>query len=359
MESVAITGVTIGIIVKNQANKIERCLQSIFASPNPCALELIVIDHDSSDSTVEKILPSIPEGTAFRIFLNKENNLGKSRNFILHAAKHPVLCFIDSDCEAPPNWLEKLLTAFLSEKDRGRVIGVGGGNTPPHNNSIFYSALRQMSSNAFGNGNSTQARLARNPETVAHIPTCNLMLDRDLAIRLGGFSSGFNFVCEDLEFSRRAEVNGYFFLFLPDTTVFHWHDESFMGWFRKMFRYGRGQILVQRKHPRHLIGIRGLPLLFLLILLVLLFFSPSLFALAILFYLSTVLLISIFLTIGFWPSLPALIRVAFLFCGTHFAYGAGQLFELLRKNRNIEHRKVSGEKDDQGFLLIHGTKNNS
>ncbi len=359
MESVVITGVTIGIIVKNQAINIERCLRSVFISPKPFPLELIIVDHDSSDSTVENILASVPMGTEFRIFSNKENNLGKSRNFILHSAKYPNLCFIDSDCEAPSDWLEKLLAAFLSQKGKRQIIGVGGGNTPPNKESSFYSALRRMSANPFGNGNSTQARLATNSELVFHIPTCNLMLDRDLAKSVGGFSSEFDFVCEDLEFSRRAEGLGYSFLFLPNITVFHWHDESFGGWFGKMFRYGRGQILVQWKHPRHLIGIRGLPLLFLLILLILAVFSPGLFVLLILFYFLSVLLISVFSTAGLKPRLSALVRVAFLFCGTHFAYGAGQLFELLKTHRSVKNKKVNNEKHDQRFLFIHGQKENA
>lgn len=351
MEPIGISGVTIGIVVKNQAKNIVRCLNSLPRLAK-FPIELFIVDHYSTDGTVEEILRNRPIDLDLRLYQNKENHLGNSRDFILRNAKFPFVCFIDSDCEAPPGWPDSLLIPLIRAKGKKKIIGAGGENAPPKNSNSFYSALRIMLSSPLGHGNSTQAKQASQLEEVSHVPTCNLLLDKEEAIRIGGFSSEFSFVCEDLEFSRRAEAYGYLFLFIPNAKVLHWHDDSYFSWARKMFRYGRGQILVQRKHSRHLWGARALPLISVLGFIAIGIFDPRYLFVILTAYFLSLLAVSGYLTTKEGGGILTVVRVSLLFVCTHFAYGFGELFELLNANGKIKHKKMHHEKWDENFLLL-------
>ncbi len=351
-------GVSVGILVKNQSENISRCIRSI-EWPQNIPVELLVVDHGSIDGTVESAKHARPEHIPIKIFHGAENNLGLSRNFLLGAAQYSCLVFIDSDCEAGPGWLQGLYEQlWLAKGTDNKIIGVGGANIPPATRDPFYRSLRVMFSSVVGNGNSPQAKTVTAPELVRHLPTCNLALDTSAARSVGGFSADFAYVSEDLEFSRRAVKNGHRFLFLPNNAVWHWHRVSYIAWFKKMFRYGRGQVLVQRKHPWHLLGTRAAPLLFVVALIVLAILDFNLFLICGIAYLAILLLFSSYLCL--LAKGPDLIgSVFYLTFGSHVFYGLGELFELFNIRGCIQHREVNQKEPNNGFILFEKPHKNA
>jgi GT2 family glycosyltransferase len=351
-------GLTLGILVRNQPENIARCIQSI-EWPKNLPVEVLIVDHCSNDNTVESARRACPRDIPLKIFQSSKNNLGLSRDFVLHTAQYSCLVFIDSDCQATPGWLQKIYDHFQATRSvKDRWIGVGGENLPPQTSGSFYRSLRIMFSSIIGNGNSPQAKEVREPESVNHLPTCNIALDVARAKDIGGFSGDYSFVSEDLEFSRRAQESGYRFLFLPQCSVWHWHEPSYFSWLNKMFRYGRGQILVQRRHQGHLLGPRIVPLLFVSALLVLALFAKKFFWPIGLAYVAFLLLYSLYLCVRA-GEVFLVGSVFYLILGSHIFYGLGELFELFNIHSQIKHKKVNQEKPNDGFVLFEEGHENS
>ena len=111
--------VSVIIPVRNRPQEITACLTSLKNLNYPTEkIEIIVVDDCSSDSTPEAI-------RAFPVTLlalKKHRQASFCRNVAAKHAKNEILAFIDSDCEADPDWLLDLTPAFR-EKD---IAAVGG-----------------------------------------------------------------------------------------------------------------------------------------------------------------------------------------------------------------------------------------
>lgn len=317
--------VSICIVAKNEAENIGATLKSIWPCRNDeFELELILVDNGSTDNTKEifrNFLANNPMLSGHTIE-SPINNLALSRNLAVNAAKFPLLAFIDADCVAPQNWLPKF-SLFFSEFSDPKLLAVGGGNHPPLDKSKFHSALNIALDSFWGSFGTMKASARGLALKVWHIPTCNIFFSKKALLDLGGFSSEFNFVCEDLELSVRAKKGGHHMLFLPNHAVDHHHKPGLVNWCRKMFRYGYGQILVAQKHPSHLWGLKGLPLFAAIIQILGLVFTTKLILMVDAFYLALTLFISIFSC--FSKQAPALIpRVFMIFLATHLFYALGE-----------------------------------
>jgi cellulose synthase/poly-beta-1,6-N-acetylglucosamine synthase-like glycosyltransferase len=157
------------------------------------------------------------------------------------------------------------------------VVALGSGNLSPQDEGSFRKALSILFSSWLGSLGSLQAKPLLELREVGHLPTCNVVYAREKALGIGGFSAAFADVCEDLEFSLRAGKAGLRLVYVPGREVLHHHREGWGNWCRKMFRYGRGQIQLARLYPRHLWGVKGLPLLAGVLALALFLYSPAWF----------------------------------------------------------------------------------
>src|SRR5687768_10729798 len=111
---------TVSIVIPtyNRAHLISRAINSV-QQQTLTDWELIIADDGSTDSTDEVIQPYRSDS---RIKYFKKNNSGAadSRNAGASRATAKYLTFLDSDDEAVPMWLEKMIGAAV-EKDAAVV----------------------------------------------------------------------------------------------------------------------------------------------------------------------------------------------------------------------------------------------
>lgn len=314
--------ITICIVVWNEEDRILRCLESL--DPNA---EILVIDNGSTDRTLECVRAF---SDSIRIVLNSENNLGLARRRAVELAQGQWIAFIDADCVAPPGWLKRLHSAWLERKSLDpKTVAVGGGNRPPAELG-FYRSLGLMLDSFPGHLGTPQAYCPESVRRVSHLPTCNILYDRQTILAVGNFSSRYKTVCEDLELNRRLTLAGHRFYQIPQLEVRHYHTPGITAWARKMFRYGCGQMHVARTHPAHLAGLKALPLIALTGWLALLVSSPRFALAALAAYLLSVLLYSGFLARRESRNFAAtVVRVSGLFATTHWSYAWGEVCGIL------------------------------
>lgn len=319
--------ISICIIAKDEAAKIGAGLKSICPpGGTDWSIEIILVDNGSKDCTKElfqEFLVANPQLDG-RLIESPSNNLAASRNIAIKESKYSFLAFIDADCVAPEDWLEKFGKHF-SEFQNPNLLAIGGGNHPPADLTQFYSALKIALESFWGSFGTSPALNQGSPIKVAHIPTCNIVFSKAALSALDGFSEAFDFVCEDMELSVRAIERGQHMLFLTDNAVIHHHKPGLIQWGHKMFRYGYGQILVAKRHPFHLAGLKGLPLLAALIQILGLIFATKLILFVDLLYLTLTLIVSVISCVS--NQRPELIPQVFsLFIVTHLSYALGEIW---------------------------------
>jgi len=105
----------------NSEETIEPCLGKIIKESKNFISEIIVVDDNSNDKTVEvvKKFKSVK-----LIKLSKNKGAGNARNIGAKIAKHETLCFIDSDIIISKNSIEHLVKRLYQDKNIGSVSGI-------------------------------------------------------------------------------------------------------------------------------------------------------------------------------------------------------------------------------------------
>jgi glycosyltransferase involved in cell wall biosynthesis len=101
---------TLSVIVcaHNEAGYLGACLHSLLAQSRPPD-EIIVVNNDSSDAT-----GSVAAAIAgVRVVDEPRRGLVVARESGRRAAKGDILVYVDADCRAPFQWLEKIERRFL------------------------------------------------------------------------------------------------------------------------------------------------------------------------------------------------------------------------------------------------------
>ncbi len=115
-------------------DSLRRAVQSLQRQDfDPAAYEIIVVDSSPDDANA-RLLAELEAQAAppLRWFRKAPEGPGPSRNLGAHHARAEFLAFLDSDCEASPQWLRSGLAAFEDGVGivQGRTVPQSG--TPHH-----------------------------------------------------------------------------------------------------------------------------------------------------------------------------------------------------------------------------------
>jgi len=103
MESLPLISVVIPSF--NAKQTIKDCLQSLSSQISRYSYEILLIDSstDGTDQIVNREFPEISMS-----HYDEKKLVGIARNIGIDQAKGDVILFIDTDCIAPPNWIEQM-----------------------------------------------------------------------------------------------------------------------------------------------------------------------------------------------------------------------------------------------------------
>jgi mycofactocin system glycosyltransferase len=217
--------------------------------------EIIVVD-DASEPPLAPWLADLP----IRL-LRQEHNIGQSaaRNLAAAEARGTVLAFIDNDCVAEADWL-RALVPYLNEP----AIGIVGGKVaaPPTQGPVAaFEAVRSPLDMG-----TVEAEVAPGAP-VSYLPTCNLLVRRELLLSQGGFDAGMR-LGEDVDFIWRTLQTGARACYVPAGRIVHEHRVQLGALLRRRADYGSSEADLQRRHPQGR-RVMPLPLVNLLLLLML------------------------------------------------------------------------------------------
>jgi len=194
----------------NSENTIEKCLNSLLNQSYCNDYEIILVDS-SVDRTPQIVSSNYSDVKL--IHLDKKTDPGTARNIGIGEAKGDLIAFIDADCIAAHDWLEKIDTAHKSSYSIvGGVVNNGNEEDDLVGWAGYIAEFREF--------------LPEQPkQEVIHIPTCNISYKRRIFSKFGLFQGEY-YPHEDLVYNYNLWKNGERILLDPAVQVYHHHRSS-------------------------------------------------------------------------------------------------------------------------------------
>ncbi|MDE3145647.1 MAG: glycosyltransferase family 2 protein [Bacteroidota bacterium] len=225
------------IVNYNVKHFLEQCLCSVQKGISGIDAEIIVIDNNSQDGSVEYLQLLFPSV----IFLTNEKNLGfgKANNIALQQAKGKFILFLNPDTIVAEDCFTHCIT-FLENTENAGAAGVrmidGSGNFLPESKRSFPSPLSSFYKliglaslfpsskifNRYALGNLDQHQM----QEIDVLAGAFMMIKKEVLEKVKGFDESFFMYGEDIDLSYRIQQAGYSIYYLGETTIIHFKGES-------------------------------------------------------------------------------------------------------------------------------------
>ncbi len=198
--SLAIDGykVSVVLLTKNSAATVRKSLESVFKQTRKPD-ETVVVDGCSTDGTLN-ILKQYP----VRLVSEQGLGFGHARNLGVKESRGDIVFFIDSDCYAEPQWIEKILPHFTDPN----IAGVTG-QTRLWNTDCDVARFLACVGN--------RMEMPTHHAYVEIAPTMNLALRREVILEVGGFDETLH-RGEDTELTYKVSQQ-YKILYEPEAVI--------------------------------------------------------------------------------------------------------------------------------------------
>ena len=229
---------SIVIVSYNVKDYIKQCIRSILRSNLPkSSFEIIIIDNDSYDGTVQDIKKSFDN---IYIIENKVNEgFSKAVNKGIKKANGDFICLLNPDVIINENTFSTLIKYLQSNKHVGcigpKIINVDGSiqhsckrSFPTPLNAIFrlfYLDKIFPKSKFFGKYNLTYLDVNKIHKVDA-ISGAFMMFNKDIINEIGFLDEDFFMFGEDIDFCYRIKNKGYDIIYNPNTEIMHYKGES-------------------------------------------------------------------------------------------------------------------------------------
>ncbi len=214
--------ISVIITVKNEARDMPDLLDSLVIQEQP--IEVIVIDAHSDDGTQE-IVEDYSDIYEFIHLYVKGGTRGNARNFGVEKANGDLVAFVDGDTIVNPFWAEEM-------RKKAKEHDVVAGKTIQ----IGYHGFEELE----------RVELFHEGYDITY-PSCNLLYDKRLFQKIGGFDTWFQ-TAEDIDLNLRAVEAGADIGHAEKAIVYHRTRGSFFGFFKQAFWNGFGRKQLTMKH---------------------------------------------------------------------------------------------------------------
>jgi len=230
------------IIVSFNTKEItKKCLLSLKKNfiRYPLDYEIIVVDNNSQDESVQMLLDLEKQWNNLHIFLSKKNlGFGKGNNFALEKSKGKYILYLNSDVIITDIDFRDLIKLMEMQKDIGaltvKVILPAGGIDPASHRGFptlwrsftYFSGLERFSKNIpilnklFGGYHLVNLNLNKIHE-VDVLTGAFLFTKRKIIDIFGGFDKDYFAYGEDIEMAFQIKKLGYKIIYYPLWKVLH------------------------------------------------------------------------------------------------------------------------------------------
>ncbi len=239
----------------NRVHELKHLYQSLREQSVDSGLfEFIVSDDGSTDSTLETVKKWQAESQFPIKFITQENQgPGAARNHGLENADGDLILFIDSDCEAHPDWMKTIYEEFKQD-----TFDACGG---PDGAKEDFTTLQKAIDFAMTSFFTTGGMRGHSEKMMAKFfpRTHNMGIKRHVYETVGGFGGLRH--GQDIEFSNRIRKSGARVKFLINAVVYHRRRTSLKQFFKQVFNWGVARVNLGKIDSSMLEPIHFLPAL--------------------------------------------------------------------------------------------------
>jgi GT2 family glycosyltransferase len=235
------------IVNYNGGDELIACLQSLVDTKESIVFEIIVVDNDSSDDSIDRAEKSFTDFT----FIRAGENLGfaKANNLGLKQATGRHAMLLNPDTEVMPGALSKLVKALDQQADWG-IVGptMVGSNGRPYRSArrfptpfgLFCETTklnRMFPYSAKFNGYLYGDRPLVSLDEVDQIEGSALMIRGEAREKIGDLDESFFIFFEEVDWCRRVHDAGYEIHVVRDAVVRHHRSTTMSKYFERIRRF--------------------------------------------------------------------------------------------------------------------------
>jgi N-acetylglucosaminyl-diphospho-decaprenol L-rhamnosyltransferase len=238
---------------------LELCLYSVSRALADIEAEIIVVDNQSGDGSLEALEPLFP---AVQFIANEENTgFAVANNQGLRRARGEYVLFLNPDTILPEDYA-RICLDFLRDKPDAGGLGVrmidGSGRFLKESRRGFpspwvaFCRLSGLSALFPRSRHFAAYYLGHLPENGSHpapvLSGACLLIRRSVLDIVGGFDERFFMYAEDIDLSFRIEQAGYQNYYTSGTAVIHFKGESTQKDSRYIREFYKAMSQFRRKH---------------------------------------------------------------------------------------------------------------
>ncbi|MFN3781667.1 MAG: glycosyltransferase family 2 protein, partial [Candidatus Kapaibacteriota bacterium] len=225
------------IVNYNVRDFLVQCLNSIFNSRTNFLFEVIVVDNNSTDDSVEFLHKTFPMVNVIQLKTNYGFSYANNKGF--EASKGKYLLFLNPDTVLQEDTLQTMYNFMEQTPNVGiagcRVLNADGtlqlacrrGFPTPWVAFTKLFGLQKLfpKSKLFGRYNLTYL----DPNEFSFVDSISgsfMFVRRELFAKLGGFDTSFFMYGEDLDLCYRAKKLGMEVAYVPTTSIVHYKGQS-------------------------------------------------------------------------------------------------------------------------------------
>lgn len=218
--------VSIIIVNYNTFNSTKKCIESIYEFTNEINFEVILVDNNSKDQPIEKLLDVFP-----RILLikNDENlGFGIANNIGAERASGEFVLFLNSDTLFIDDVLSKSVFRAREQFKGVNIFGVKqidengevNDSYAQHLPKINHVIARDMSifKKLFFISNPEKSHSFNDTKNVQFIYGCFLLIRKEAFDQISGFDEDFFLYCEEVDLQWRMNQSNFYF---GDLSIVH------------------------------------------------------------------------------------------------------------------------------------------
>lgn len=255
--------VSIVIVNYNAGPLLTRCVHAALEQ----ALEVIVVDNASTDSSMEKLMACFHLESRLRLMAaGKNSGFAAGCNIGLDASTQPYILFLNPDCILGDNSLQRMVQVMESDPPIGMTGGYlmnpdgseqsGGRRAIPTPWRAFVRAsglyhLGKYWPQLFFDFHLHKQPLPQTPVEVEAVSGALMLVRREAIKDVGLWDENYFLHCEDLDWCMRFKQKNWKIVFVPDAPAIHfkgtcsrtrpffvaWHKhKGMLRFYRKFFR---------------------------------------------------------------------------------------------------------------------------
>lgn len=234
------------IVNYNTFELTKNCIQAIFKNFAQEKFEIILVDNNSSDQSVEKLQDIF--GVKIKIIANKDNlGFGKANNQGAKSAKGKYLFFLNSDTMVTTNILELIKKEFEQNKELGIIcpkLVLEDGQEQDYAYGKFPKIINLVSNKFFN----SKFEILNSKLFVDWVSGAAMIVRKDIFDKVDGFDENIFMYFEDIDLCKRIKDLGYKIIYFLDTSIIHFGGKSFEYFTKQKNIYYKSQNYFYKKH---------------------------------------------------------------------------------------------------------------